>query len=298
MGIIRGLGKVVNTVVGDTAKSGVNILSKAVSSKNGKLGEYIGEVGNSVIEASKTAVDSVGQFADGAVQGTYGMLKQNDYHKQQGWADIKDSTGRTVKGIGSGIIYTVKSGAITINGVKNKDKEQIICGLKNIGKVAAVTTFAVGVVDIIDGTDMVEAEEIDTRNDQLNGVEHVETGVSFVEKTVELPNGAEVTGTFPEFESKFSVVLVEEVYLESDSTQFHIANETFYQSIQENPDLAAELNLSPADIQSLENGITLDGYVWHHSEEPGVLQLVDEDIHENTGHTGGRELWGGGSENR
>lgn len=298
MGVIRGLGKVVNTVAGGAAKSGVNMLSKAVASKNEKLGEYIGEVGNSVIEASKTAVDSVGQFADGTVQGTYGVLKKSDYHKQQGLADIKDSTGRTVKGVGAGIAYTVKSAGLTIHGLKNKDKEQIISGLKNIGKVAAVTTFAVGVVDIIDGTDSTEAKEIETRNDHLNGLEHTETDVPFVEKTVVLPNGAEVTGTFPEFDSKFSVVLVKEVYLESDSAQFHIANETLYQSIQENPDLTGELNLSPSDIQSLANGITPEGYVWHHSDEPGVLQLVDEDIHENTGHTGGRELWGGGSENR
>jgi hypothetical protein len=28
------------------------------------------------------------------------------------------------------------------------------------------------------------------------------------------------------------------------------------------------------------------------------LQLVDEDIHANTGHDGGRELWGGGEEYR
>ena len=104
-----------NTVDGGVAKSGVNMLSKAVCSKNEKLGEYIGEVGNSVIEASKTAVDSVGQFADGAVQGTYGVLKKSDYHKQQGLADIKDSTGRTVKGIGAGIVYTVKSAGLTIN---------------------------------------------------------------------------------------------------------------------------------------------------------------------------------------
>ncbi|WP_423408368.1 HNH endonuclease [Heyndrickxia sp. MSNUG] len=33
-------------------------------------------------------------------------------------------------------------------------------------------------------------------------------------------------------------------------------------------------------------------------EEPGVLQLVDRETHASVGHTGGRELWGGGSEYR
>ncbi|MFB5285320.1 HNH endonuclease [Peribacillus sp. Hz7] len=298
MGVIRGLGKAVNKVAGGAATGGVKIISKAVSSKNEKLGEYINEVGHSVIEASKSAVDSVGQFADGTIQGTYGVLKKSEYHKQQGWADIKDSTGRTVKGIGLGITYTVKSAGITVSGLKNKDRDQILHGLKNIGKVAAVTTFAVGVIDILDGADSVQAEEIETRNDHLNGGEHVETGVPFMERTVELPNGEVVTGSFPVFESQFSVVLVEEMYLESDYTQFNIANETLYQSIQENPDLAKELGLSQLDVQALANGTTPEGYVWHHSEQPGVLQLVNEEIHQNTGHTGGRELWGGGSEYR
>ncbi|MFD0050074.1 HNH endonuclease [Actinomycetes bacterium NPDC127524] len=43
---------------------------------------------------------------------------------------------------------------------------------------------------------------------------------------------------------------------------------------------------------------TPEGYTWHHSEVPGKLELVDEEIHAETGHTGGRELWGDGLENR
>ena len=298
MGIVRGFSKVVNKVAGGAAKGGVKIISKAVSTKNEKVGEYIGDVGNSVIEASQGAIDSVSQLADGTIQGTYGLLRRNEYHKQQGWTDIKDATGRTVKGIGTGITYTVKSAGITVSGLKNKDRDQLLHGLKNLGKVAAVTTFAVGVIDILDGADFVQAEEIETRNDHLNGLEHAETGVPFMEKTVELPNGEVITGSFPVFDSKFSVVLVEEMYLESDHTQFTIANETLYQSIQENPDLAKELGLSQYDVQAVANGTTPEGYVWHHSEQPGILQLVNEETHQNTGHTGGRELWGGGSEYR
>ncbi|MEH7342343.1 HNH endonuclease [Bacillus sp. JJ1532] len=298
MVILRGIGKVVNTVVGEAAKGGVKVVSKAVSVKNEELGKYVADVGNSVVDASKGAVDSVSQFADGAIRGAYGVVKQDDYHKNKGWNDMKDSTGRTVKGIGSSIKYTAKSAGITLQGLKNKDKEQILQGVKNLGKVAVVTTFAVGVIDIIDGADTVQAEEIDTRNSHLGGLEHAETGVSFEQKTIELPNGDLQTGTFPVFESQFSVVLAEEVYLESDRTHFSIANETLYQSIQENPSLAREFGLSSEDIRGLENGVTPEGYVWHHNEQPGVLQLVDEDIHQNTGHTGGREIWGGGSNYR
>ena len=295
MGVFRGTGKVVTTVLGGAATGGVKLVSKVISTKNEKVGRYVGEVGQSVIEASKYAVDSVGQFADGTVQSAYGVVKKDTYHKQQGWGDIKDSTGRTIKGIGSGIKYTVKSTGITLNGIRNKDREEILRGVGNLGKVVAVSAFAIGVIDIVDGTDLAQAETLVTRNDHLAGLNHSETGVQFLESTVELPNGELQTGTYPLFESQFSIILAEEMYLASDNTHFQIANETLYQAIQESPKVATELGLSQFDVQALANGITPEGYVWHHNEQPGVLQLVNEETHQNTGHTGGRGVWGGGS---
>lgn len=295
MVVFRRIGKIVNNTVGEAAKGGVNLVSKAVSSKNQKLGQYIGEVGNTVVDASKGAIDTVTQFSDGAVRSGYGIIKKDEHNKQLGWYDLKDSTGRTVKGIGSSIIYTVKSAGVTVNGIRNNDREQLILGLKNLGKVAAVTTFAVGVIDIVDGPDIVEAEGIETRNDHLAGFEHEVTGVPFETRIIELPSGEVVEGTFPVFDSQFSVVLAEEVYLESDNTHFKIANETLYQSIQQNPSLANDLGLTPADVEALSRNITPTGFDWHHNEQPGVLQLVEEETHQKTGHTGGREIWGGGS---
>ncbi|OUD23253.1 hypothetical protein FPG92_13065 [Flavobacterium psychrophilum] len=35
------------------------------------------------------------------------------------------------------------------------------------------------------------------------------------------------------------------------------------------------------------------GYIWHHSEKPGVIQLVRKDVHEFNRHTGGNAIWGG-----
>jgi hypothetical protein len=298
MGIFRGTSKVVNKFGGSLAKKGVNAISQAVSIKHEGMGRYIGEVGNTVVEASKSALDNVGQFADGTVESLYGLAKKDEKWKQQGWSNITDSTERTLKGLGSGIKYTVKSTGLTLKGLRHGNREEILCGLANIGKVVAVTTFAVGIIDIVDATDLVQAEEIDTRNDHLSGMVHPETGVPFLEKVVELPNGNVIEGTFPVFESEFSVIIAEEVYLESDNTHFKIANETLYQSLIQNPELAKELDLSHTDIQNLSRGISPDGYDWHHNEQPGVLQLVKEEIHQNTGHTGGREIWGGGSQFR
>ncbi|MDQ0157903.1 HNH endonuclease [Robertmurraya andreesenii] len=297
MGVFRSVGKGIGTVGGGLIGGAVKLTGKAIGTKFESTGEWIEEIGENVKTASEVAFDNAGQFVDGAVQGTYGLIKQDEYYKQQGLEDLKDSTGRTIKGIGSAIKYTAKNVGNTYTGFRSGDDQKTIRGLKNLGKVVAISTLAVGVVDLIDGANMIEAEELDTRNDSLAGLEHPETGVPFLEKEV-VVNGQPFAGTFPVFDSDFSVIIAEDLYYESDAVHFGIANDTLYQAIQGEPNLTSELGLSQADIQSLANGQTPEGYTWHHSEEAGVLQLVDEEIHAQTGHTGGREIWGGGSEYR
>lgn len=298
MGLFRSIGKGIGTVGGSVIGGTVKVVGKAISSKWQGAGEWLEEVGDNVQVASKIALDHFGQFIDGAVQGTYGVIKKDDYYKQKGLHDLKDSAGKTMKGISTTLKYTVTNVGTTYKGFTSGDKEQALKGLKNLGKVVAVSSLAIGVVDVIDGADIVEAEDIKTINDHLDGYEHLETSVPFIEKTVELPNGQVVEGIFPVFDSKFNVIIAEDLYLESDKVHFKLANDTLYQAIQENPSLAHQLELSQTDVQALANGQTPEGYTWHHNEEPGLLQLVDEDIHEQTGHTGGRSLWGGGNEHR
>ncbi|AGE64234.1 HNH endonuclease [Bacillus subtilis] len=43
-------------------------------------------------------------------------------------------------------------------------------------------------------------------------------------------------------------------------------------------------------IKMIKAGETPDGYTWHHHQDPGRMQLVDQKVHRKTGHTGGRHL--------
>jgi filamentous hemagglutinin len=36
----------------------------------------------------------------------------------------------------------------------------------------------------------------------------------------------------------------------------------------------------------------IDGFTWHHHQDPGRMQLVPRTIHKDTGHFGGGALWG------
>lgn len=298
MGVFRSVGKGIGTVGGGVLGGSVRLIGKAVGTKYQDAGKWIEDVGDATQKASVIALDNAGQFVDGAVKGTYGLIKDDAYYKQTGLSDLKDSNGRTIKGIGSTITYTAANAGETFRGFSQGDKEQAINGLKNLGKVVAVSSLAIGVLDVIDGADGVEAAELDTRNQDLGGDIHPETGVPFEAKYIDLRNGQVVEGTFPVFDSTYHVQLSEELYLESDDVHFAVANDNLYQALQADPSLAKEIGLSQTDIQSLAYGETPDNFVWHHSEEPGILQLVDKETHEQTGHTGGRTIWGGGSEYR
>lgn len=136
---------------------------------------------------------------------------------------------------------------------------------------------------------------IKTRNEGLAGESHPETNVPFQEKTVQTTDGT-FSGVFPEFPVTYEMKLNESLYLESDAKQFKAATQSLSDAIQKDPDLKAKFD--DRQIEQINNGKVPEGYVWHHNEEPGVMQLVDRSLHENTAHTGGRAIWGGGSENR
>lgn len=57
--------------------------------------------------------------------------------------------------------------------------------------------------------------------------------------------------------------------------------------------------LYEAHDEEIKNGEPrISGLTWHHTEHPGQMQLIDSDVHSKCRHTGGRSVWGGGSECR
>lgn len=103
---------------------------------------------------------------------------------------------------------------------------------------------------------------------------------------------------FPIFKTDFTVKIDKMFYLSSDDVQFMIGNDLLSEAIQTNDELRNALNLSNTDLTFLEKGLTPKGFTWNHNQNSGILELVNSRIHSNTGHTGGRSLWGGGQEFR
>jgi len=145
-----------------------------------------------------------------------------------------------------------------------------------------------------------EPKRLETINENLENNVHPETKVPFVKKTVELPNGGVVEAVVPEFDSEFDATIPIDIYTKSDKEHFKACNKQLYEKIEKNKELREKFSEEQIEQirEGMEDGSAPDGYVWHHDAEPGKIQLVDAETHAKTAHTGGRAIWGGGSENR
>lgn len=138
--------------------------------------------------------------------------------------------------------------------------------------------------------------KIKTINDSLEGRRHPDTGVLYKRKVVETDTGEKVEGVFPQFKSELDVQLPEDLEKATDKKQFEECNRQLKKKCDSDPSFRSKFTTDQqADIDA---GRTPDGYTWHHNEEKGKMQLVDSDTHLNTRHTGGRNIWGGGTDNR
>ena len=121
-------------------------------------------------------------------------------------------------------------------------------------------------------------------------------GVKFARRVFTL-NGEKVEGVFPVFKSEFNVKFPENLYKASDNEQMRYCTKKLAERIERNPEFAKKF--TPRQLEQIKNGEPrISGLTWHHSEIPGKMQLVDANDHSTARHTGGRSIWGGGSESR
>ena len=130
------------------------------------------------------------------------------------------------------------------------------------------------------------------RKEELAGKNHEVTGVKYVEKTITV-DSVEITVIVPEFPSVFDCNIPPEIWNSGDREIFKSCTELLRDYLEANPKLKASF-----DSQQLEQIISdepyIKGYTWHHSENPGQMQLVETKTHVLSGHTGGNSIWCGG----
>lgn len=157
--------------------------------------------------------------------------------------------------------------------------------------IANVAKRADTIQDIADNT--ANYIPIITRNQSLLGDVHPVTGVEFVQSKIDLSDGSKLTGVFPKFESKVDIQLPAKYYKESFEVQKDYLADALKKMAEDPEELKTlQKTFSADEIDDILKGVIPEGFIWHHNEQEGLMQLVDEAIHEATGHTGGMSIWG------
>jgi hypothetical protein len=137
---------------------------------------------------------------------------------------------------------------------------------------------------------------ITTINESLEGKTYPGTDVVYKKHVFRL-NGEKVEGVFPQFNSKVDVYLPKGLRFASDTEQFKYCTERLAKQIEAYPEMANQF--TSRQLEQIKNGEPrISGLTWHHNEIPGKMQLVNASEHSKCRHTGGRSIWGGGSDAR
>ena len=293
----KGLVHTSGDLVGDVAGTIIGKPIEYVGQKTNK--KFVMDVGEVFYKSSRKTGDLVGQVGQGLFITTQGIFRWDGSEVWDGIKEVGKATGRTIVVVAKTAAYTADNARHVVAGIYSKDYERVKFGVSGIAKVVIVGGVAFLVIDLVDGGDIAYAEDgafLNTHNSDLAGQVHPETGVPFDTQTIELENGIEVVGVFPDFDAVATVELPSELYETSDYTHFSYTNAEFSETVSQNPEVAAQFSLE--QLEQIYAGETPDGYTWHHHEQLGKLELVDEEIHAKTGHNGGRSIWGGGSDAR
>ena len=232
---------------------------------------------------------------------------RNSYAKEQAVDATKKAAIVAAAGYGAAIVGAVGGKAIapavalatpSANAATNKKvaAEKAVVGAGSDSPTTATADKKVAGGTRLTPRSKAVAEQISTINARYEGKRHPETNIPYKHKEVMRDDGSLVSGVFPVFNSKYDAVLPPNLYQGKDDPQFAECNRQLKAAVEKSSKLAKKF--TKEQLEQIKNGDTPDGYLWHHNEETGIMQLVDFDIHATTRHTGGKKIWGGGSENR
>ena len=95
---------------------------------------------------------------------------------------------------------------------------------------------------------------------------------------------------FPKFKAIYKVKLKKQYWQETRERHFYMANAILRRELEDN--LRIKKMFTKEQIKQMAQGITPQGYTWHHHQDEGILLLVDEKVHAKTHHIGGYTIWG------
>lgn len=143
-----GLGEGAGLVLGGSVKKAGEFI------KN----DFIQEIGESVEGSMKNTGNILGSVADGIAEVGIGAFENDVDRRNKGLSDL----GTTTKVVGDQLLTAagqiVGDAIDTVDGIIEGDIDKVKQSGRSLVKVAAVSTLAIGIIDVVDGFDASGAE--------------------------------------------------------------------------------------------------------------------------------------------
>jgi len=294
-------------IVGQTASGIFDVGAGVLQGDVERIDRGFGDVGDAVVTTGKDLVNGIKFTGESIGHTANGLFNDDPTQVKEGLKNLGKAA--VVSLIGYGVIDAV----VDSNDVLQH--EEIAVAAEAEYEVNASPQLAALTVDPYTGAPDVSysaeltlpsAEQVSiheqdvvsitTINDSLDGELHPVTGVPYESHSFILPDGSAIEGVFPSFDSVASYQLPDDMYYSSDAVHNAYMNSLLSNEVATNAQFAEQFTTE--QLEDIYLGHTPSGYTWHHSQYPGIMELVDQENHSMSAHTGGRELWGGGEEYR
>ena len=201
------------------------------------------------------------------------------------------------KGSVAGALSGMAMGGAVESGIQILKKEGSVNSAKEYAIKGSADGFMWGaIIGAVGGsikgyTDFKNVPFIKTDNMSLAGKLHPKTGIPFITKYVKDKYGNWFKIVVAKFPYKVQVKLPMNIAsISNRDIHFKKATDILREQIKRNTKL--EGKFSKDQLIDIMNGRSkISGLTWHHNEEKGVMQLVEDVIHSQTGHTGGFSIW-------
>ncbi|WP_199519226.1 hypothetical protein [Psychrobacter sp. bablab_jr012] len=154
MSFLKNLGKDLGKSAGAVLGGSVKKVGQFVDS------DFVQEIGDSVEGSMKNTGNLLGNVADGIAEVGIGIVENDNVRRDKGFSDLGDTT----KEVGDQLLIAagqiLENTVNTADGLLERDWDKVKTSGRSLVKVAAVSTIAIGIVEVVDGVDTSGAESL------------------------------------------------------------------------------------------------------------------------------------------
>ena len=165
MSFLKNLGKDLGKSAGAVLGGSVKKVGKFVDSN------FVQEIGDSVEGSMKNTGNLLGNVADGIAEVGIGIVENDNVRRDKGFSDLGDTTKEVGDQLFIAAGQILENTVNTADGLLERDWDKVKTSGRSLVKVAAVSTIAIGIVEVVDGVDAIGTETLATTDTNLDNAQ-------------------------------------------------------------------------------------------------------------------------------